>query len=307
MNEAMELINKLGIKVKYTEHDKEKELMNWGVQLQESVLDPVHETLAKEVWDSDGKLKSKHKKYILDKLSKWLKEMKIEAEPKHVMIVGSIATYQYSPLSDIDVNVLIDIPEDRYKQIIPLLPNGEPLPGTTYPINYYLSTLAEPNDIAGRQAIYDVVTDKWVKRANKEKIQYPYAYIIEIAKFFMDGIDQRVAEYERDKIELELYTGYLKDEGVDLEEKEIREAIDKKELEVKADLDSIFVALKMVKAFRKKAFEDGFVSSYLIDIKSANSDFSINNLVYKALERFGYIDKLEKYMKIREKYDRKSF
>lgn len=294
-----EILNNLGVKIvkSVSNSDKVRELSDWGI-LSESALDPIRKVLAKDVWNDD-KIKPKHRKYILDTLSKWLKKMGVDKEPSAVAIIGSITTYQYADNSDIDVNVVIDVSESELDELLSFLPNEIPLPGTKHPVNYYLAKDAGEN-VKGKLSVYDLLNNKWIKRAKASDITVPHSYVLEIAKFFMAGIDNRIAEYERDKQELVLYEDYLKDKEIEIDVDELEPMIETKKIELKADLDSLYVALKMVKAFRGKAYEEDYESDFLISIESTNRDFSINNLVYKTIERFGYLDKLIKYKRIRE-------
>lgn len=304
-NMGEDFLKELGVKVHKedtTKNDAEyNEWVNGEKQaVTESVLDPVHDTLAKEVWTEDEEhIKEKHRSFILDKLYEWLDKMDVEAEPKMVAIVGSITTYQYTDSSDIDVNVVIDVDEEKRKEILKFLPNESPLPGTKHPVNYYISKDAESN-IQKKESAYDLLNDEWIKKPEQSDVVVPYSYVLEIAKFFMDGIDARIAEYERDKIELELYKDYMDRKDLSVDKDSLRDAIENKEVEIRADLDAIYTGLKMVKSFRNKAFEEDYESKFMIKIETTNPDFSINNLVYKIIERFGYLDKLKKYKDIRK-------
>lgn len=307
-DDGSNFLKSIGVKLKQAELDEKHsaEYEEWlnPKPINESVLDPVHNTLAKDVWTRDQKLKSKHRDYILDTLREWLDKMGVEKEPSQVAIIGSITTFQYSKTSDIDVNVVIDVPESKKDELIKFLPNETPLPDTQHPVNYYIASDAGKN-VEKKPTAYDVLNDKWFsgKSPKKSQVEYPYGYVIEIARFFMDGIDARVAEFERDKIEYELYKEYRDDDEVEMSKEELQKAIEQKRLEILADLDAIFVAHKMVKAFRGKAFEEDYEPDFLIDIKTVNRDFSVNNLVYKALERFGYLEKLDKYKDERKKWE----
>lgn len=304
-NDAEEFLNSIGAKVKDDKENQEEYDIWVGKKdkpLSESVLDPVHNTLAKDVWNRNNKLKEKHRRYIIDTFNDWLDTMGVEEDPKDIVIIGSITTYQYSKYSDIDVNVAMDLSDKKRSELLKYLPNGTNLPDTNHPVNYYLSKDAMEN-VEIQKSAYDVLNDKWLKEPKKEDVSFPYGYILEIAKFFMDGVDERIAEYERDKKELDLYKEYQKDEEIQMSETEVQKVIEQKRLEIKADLDALYVALKMVKSFRGKAFEEDYEPHFLISIESANRDFSVNNLVYKALERFGYLDKLKKYKEEREKWE----
>jgi predicted nucleotidyltransferase len=296
--EGTDFLNSLGIKMKSNESYK-RELNSW---MGESVLDPAHKKLSNEIWSEDGeKIKKENKKFILDNFYKWVDKIGLDKDKiGKIVVVGSTTTFQYTDNSDIDVNIIIDLSDDKIREYGRMLPNGNNLPGTKHPVNYYLSNDEKQFEV--KQAIYDLNKDKWVKKAKLSDVKVPYSYVLEIAKFFMDGIDERIQAYERTQMELEIYKTYLKEkDDINVDPDHIQKMISHKELQSKATLDAIHVAHKLAKSFRKKAFEDDYEPDFLINIEAKNPDFSVNNMVYKELERFGYLERLDKYEKIRDK------
>lgn len=269
--------------------------------LSENILDPVCETRNKELFLSPDyqTLQTKVKNAILDPIYKWLEKMgySYEEHVRSVHIIGSSVGWQYTDVSDIDVSIETDIPETTIKQIWKLLPNGNLL--NKHPINYYLTT--DLTDVNNSENAYDVLQDTWVKKQNKEDLKkhIPFSYVMEIAKFFLSGVDDRIQEYETDKIELDYLKAAGKDDGI--EEQEKAELIARKETELKADLDAINVAHQMLKAFRWQAFQGDNPTGLIIDIKT-KANGSINNLIYKmTMDKMGYEEKLKKYEDLREK------
>ena len=45
--------------------------------------------------------------------------------------------------------------------------------------------------------------------------------------------------------------------------------------------------------FPWRAFDPDYEPHFLINITSGSPNYSVNNVVYKVLERFGYVDKLK--------------
>ena len=268
--------------------------------LNENVLDPVTQTRCKDLFIGPDYqvLQTKVKNQILDPIYKWLEKMgyPYEEHVRSIHIIGSSVGWQYTNTSDIDVSIETDIDPAKIKQIWKLLPNGQLL--KEHPVNYYLTS--DLKDVSESENAYDVLKDVWVKKQNKEDIEkrVPFSYIMEITKFFLSGVDDRIQEYEADKVELDYLNSVSKDDGVDEQEKE--KLIAQKETELKADLDSIYIAHLMLKGFRNQAFRDGHAADLIIDIKSKGNS-SINNTIYKMVEKMGYFEKLEKYEKEREK------
>ena len=268
--------------------------------LNESIRDPVTQTRCKDLFIGPDYqvLQTKVKNQILDPIYKWLEKMgyPYEEHVRSIHIIGSSVGWQYTNTSDIDVSIETDIDPAKIKQIWKLLPNGQLL--KEHPVNYYLTS--DLKDVSESENAYDVLKDVWVKKQNKEDIEkrVPFSYIMEITKFFLSGVDDRIQEYEADKVELDYLNSVSKDDGVDEQEKQ--KLIAQKETELKADLDSIYIAHLRLKGFRNQAFRDGHAADLIIDIKSKGNS-SINNTIYKMVEKMGYFEKLEKYEKEREK------
>ena len=269
-------------------------------EILENVLDPVTQTRCKDLFIGPDYqvLQTKVKNQILDPIYKWLEKMgyPYEEHVRSIHIIGSSVGWQYTNTSDIDVSIETDIDPAKIKEIWKLLPNGQLL--KEHPVNYYLTS--DLKDVSESENAYDVLKDVWVKKQNKEDIEkrVPFSYIMEITKFFLSGVDDRIQEYEADKVELDYLNSVSKDDGVDEQEKQ--KLIAQKETELKADLDSIYIAHLMLKGFRNQAFRDGHAADLIIDIKSKGNS-SINNTIYKMVEKMGYFEKLEKYEKEREK------
>src|SRR5574344_429248 len=148
--------------------------------INEKILDPINETLCKEIF-TDEVMKSKIKSAILDPIYKWLDKYKypFEKHVKSIFLIGSSAGYQYTDTSDVDVSVETDIPPETIKKIWKELPNGNNLPDTKHPVNYYLTSDLE--DVEESDSAYDILKDTWKKKVDKEalKNKIPFSYVLE--------------------------------------------------------------------------------------------------------------------------------
>ena len=286
----------------------EKETLN------ESTLDPIQKTRCKDLFIGPEyeTIKSSVKSQILDNLYNLLKKMGYDYEQviTSVRIEGSSIGFQYTPTSDIDVSIISSIPDNEIDKLWKLLPNGQCVKGTEMPINYYMLRSNETDTDKATTDIYDLLNDKFTKQTPLEEIkrEIPYSYVIEVAKFFTAGIDDRINELEADKTELE-FLKKLTDKEIKEEEK--KDLIARKETEIKADLDSIYVAHCMLKSLRHQAYGkkgegDGWYPiPIILELKDTEKfddpNHSISNLVYKMIEQLGYFKKLEELEKEREK------
>ena len=286
----------------------EKETLN------ESTLDPIQKTRCKDLFIGPEyeTIKSSVKSQILDNLYNWLKKMGYDYEQviTSIRIEGSSIGFQYTPTSDIDVSIISSIPDNEIDKLWKLLPNGQCVKGTEMPINYYMLRSNETDTDKATTDIYDLLNDKFTKQTPLEEIkrEIPYSYVIEVAKFFTAGIDDRINELKADKTELE-FLKKLTDKEIKEEEK--KDLIARKETEIKADLDSIYVAHCMLKSLRHQAYGkkgegDGWYPiPIILELKDTEKfddpNHSISNLVYKMIEQLGYFKKLEELEKEREK------
>ena len=267
-------------------------LNNFFNDLDESIMDPVHKDLSRDLWYKNKTLKDDVKKFILEHLGEWL-SLYTDKQPKNIFIAGSMTGFQYTEYSDIDVNVIIDLSDEKIKELTAFLPNGKNLPGTQHPINYYITNRFQ---LENAGPIYDVLKNKWIKKAEKRHINIHYKAVLEITLSWMRKIDLDVNELKRDVLEYRLYKHYLEQQNLEVDIDEVEQYLHTKENEIKADIDAIHITLHMIKRFRKEPFtEPDFKSDFLSQVSAVNANYTINNLVYKTLERFNYLDKLHEY------------
>lgn len=257
--------------------------------LRESILDTPQKELCKELFRNKKMIPLVRKK-ILDTFEKWKIKFINDAEIKDIFLLGSSTTYQYNETSDVDVNIITNLSYDKVHAIYALLPKGFLI--GKHPVNYYLSINTE--DVDRSTTLYDIKNDKWVRKPTYEKTVVPEDYALEIARFFMDGVDLRIAELERDKKDLEKLKNIKSNQKSVIYTGKIDEDIAKKEQEIKADYDAIGVAHYLLRSFRYEGFSDEVGYTFKIEIKNKiNPNFSMNNVVYKILDKYGYIDRLK--------------
>ena len=267
-------------------------------ELLESVLDPVQKTRCMDIFTEDNKVKPEVKEFIISTFEKFLSELEdVNLKIKQYLLIGSSTSYQYTDTSDVDVTVLVEeYPDEIRKKIVPLLPNGNNLPGTQRPVNYFIR---EEMDNRLAENIYDLTNDTWIKEMPRENVEVPQSYILEIAKFFMNAVDLTVSEFERDR---QAYLEYkdLDPERVEISPEERLDVMSAKMAELKADLDSIRIGNHMIRGFLHDAY-DSEENYFKVNIEIGNPygtpHRSVNNLVYKCLEKYGYREKIDNFIK----------
>lgn len=261
-----------------------------------SILDPIRQTLNPFIWE-DEKLKNDVKNYILDTLNNWLELNNIKDKLINLLMLGSNTTYQYSADSDLDINVNLNIDGEKIKELLKILPNGNLLPDTQHPINFYI--VNNIDDIYEKDSpVYDILNDKWLVKPDKKDIIIPIPYITQACKAFSDSFDLTISSYESNIKELNLYYEKLKYE----ENKDsIMSFIEKKKTDISADLDSFYIMSKLLHSFRSDGFDKEKYNNLDID-NNVRGNFSLQNEIYKMLDKFGYVEKISKYLKIRKEW-----
>lgn len=269
--------------------------------LNESILDPINKELSPEVWEN-GKIKKSVKTFITKKIETWLSTY-TNKKIKNLFLLGSMTGFQYNKEADLDVNFVVDLTDNRIKEMRKFLPNGQNLPGTKHPINYYM--VNKPSVEWKKGPLYNMINDKWIRKPKKDdskSVIANYKLTIEIVRFFTAGINTAISEYEQDVYSYETYNEYLKN-AEEKDKKEIQKMINLKLEEIIADFDGIYIAKHMLKSLRKEGFDENKDPLNIITkIEFKSPDTSIQNLIYKQIERLGYFEKIENILNDKDKW-----
>jgi hypothetical protein len=267
--------------------------------LTESILDPVRKTRCKVLFDENEKLRPEVKNFIMNVITDWQKQIHgDDFKMSTVYILGSSAGFQYTDSSDVDIHIETDIVNNEtWHKYSSLLPKALIYPGSKMPFEFNLETGPKgplPFNYKDADDVYDILADKWLKKSEQSDVEVPYAYVMEISKFFLNAFDLQISQLERDIHEYNTYHSMAIDDMAGFTEKEKDDAISKAISALRIDIDAIKVGVHVMKAFRHEAFDhSGEPLNISIDI-SSNGQYaqrSINNMVYKTFEGFGYHDK----------------
>lgn len=271
--------------------------------MNESIIDQEKKDLSNAIF-IPGKqvMRGKVRNFIMDTAYKWIEKMGFKKDDVEEMVmIGSMTGLHYTENSDIDINLKVKIPDKWIDENHKLLPNGNNIPDTKHPLNYYLITKTHRPDATKKaDGAYDVLNDKWLKKEDEDKPKVHYDYAFEIARFFLAGINNRIMEYDIDSKELEILKK-LSPEKDKISQGEIDKKISIKEMEVKADLDAIWLSHKILKSLRHAAFKDESLEFLVGETDKPN--FTFENIVWKIIyDRLGYDEIFKKYDELRDKW-----
>lgn len=269
--------------------------------LTESILDPVNTTRCREIFDDDDIMKPEIVKFIENSFNLWAKQLKPELRIFKIVsfkCIGSSTGYQYTDNSDLDVQVYINmLPGHDFSEVSKLwsiLPNGNNIPSTQHPVNYFLVDAKNPTAEKKYENLYNIDTKTWEKQKPAEKNEIPVLYIREVARLFTDAFDLLMGRYDRD-------IQYLNDalklnpKTQDISESEKDEAVTRCINQVRSDIDAMRLADKLIHGFRLEAYDDDNFFHISINYKSDEDPRkSMNEAIYKTLDKFEYRDRMRK-------------
>ena len=271
----------------------EKEVKN---ELLESVLDPIHKTRPIEIFDGDV-MKSDVREFILNLLNNFKENSGLDFNFKKIYMIGSSTGFQYSETADIDIDVEVDKPNTYFEGKFSLLPKGVLLSNTQKPINIFLMFNDEETErtIKYAENCYDLIENKFIKVGKIEKQEVPLQYVSGLSSFLMNGIDVLFGEFERNKRDLEKIIK-LNPNEVEISEKERDEAISKKIEDIQKNADSMKLAHHFLFVFNNEGYTDS-PFKVRINYKFDDPHYSMNSLVYKYIDSFGYLEKMVEFEK----------
>jgi hypothetical protein len=217
----------------------------------------IKSELNPKIWVGD-KLNPKVRAKLVKIATDFFNELDLpsEVKMKDIIFTGSLANFNWSKFSDIDLHIVLDFSqieaEDKFKEDFfyaqkALWNQAHDITVFDYPVELYAQ------DIKAKlvaSAVYSVKFDKWILKASKEDFKVNKKVIKQKADRFIDN---------------------LKDIRKDYQENKLQSVVDK----VKSLKDKI-------KNYRTSGLEKG-------------GEYAIENLVFKTLRRTPFMDILDSY------------
>ena len=220
-----------------------------------SILSSFHlqDELNPKIWESPNKMSSKVRERLLDIAYEFIEFLGVDVVISDVVMMGSLANYNWSRFSDVDLHLITDFEQFSEKEL-PLYEELFKLKKTLFndkhniKIYGYDVELYVQDDVkAFSSGEYSVLFDEWKKKPKKEKVEIDTELIKNKSEHWMKIID------------------------------EVIDNLDDKSME--SEVDSINKIKDKLKKYRTAGLEDG-------------GEMSDENLVFKVLRRNGYIQKL---------------
>jgi predicted nucleotidyltransferase len=149
----------------------------------ETKLRVYNKTLDPNLWD-DRTLKPEVKEALLKVAEDFYNSTELKGEIRNILFLGSSANYNWTPTSDIDVHIVIDIAEERInEEYARKFMDGLAFKWNTehdievkgHPVEVYLQDVREPNSTPQQArpgaSIYSLYDDKWLLEPNPQNIK----------------------------------------------------------------------------------------------------------------------------------------
>lgn len=259
-------------------------------QFKEAIVDEPSQSLS-DIFDQQGKLKQE----VVDTIQRAIQEIKSQfpnLQIEDYFVVGAAVTYQYSPNSDIDTTLVVpNAPNDLFKQVDDWIgQNIDPkYKFGSRPYQFKVSRQGR-NQIAAFDAVYDIGSQvktgmpSWIKKPDPNKSQLDFKRFITDEQSKEHNLYKSIEKTIKPSIE-ELFE-LIKNSGGNLTE------------EIKRQTLAVLHRYKLVKNMRSKSYDSQQTDPR--DQGKISRNWGIGNIIYKFLDREGYIELFQTLKKLVE-------
>ena len=215
----------------------------------------VRDKLNPEIWlisKKESKMKPEIRERLLDIANQFVEFLDVPVFVDDIIMTGSLANYNWSNYSDVDLHIIVDFaqfPKEQIELFQKLFTLKKILFNTNHNItikNFEVELYAQDEkEIHTSSGVYSVLFDEWITKPEKINVKIDNKVLMNKVKSWTEKIDEVIEDAE---------------EGNNLEKS--KEIIDKLK--------------KKLKDYRGEGL-------------SGDGEFSYENLVFKFLRRNGYI------------------
>jgi hypothetical protein len=150
-----------------------------------------------KLWATENKIRPEVRKQLLKIADDFFESLDIPwVEIKDVRLTGSLANYNWSKFSDVDLHVIIDYKDvnddvDLVKEYLKLKKDSwndlHDLTVNDYDVELYAQDYKEPHVASG---VYSLEDNEWIKKPKKQKPKYDKEVVKQKAADIIDEIDE---------------------------------------------------------------------------------------------------------------------
>lgn len=252
----------------------------------ESIVDPVQPSLSLDIFEDPKSVNPKIRAEVIHQIEFGINKINAYVSVVDYVLIGSILTRRYTKTSDLDITVLVSASKDKIKQIIRLLPslNGNFAPNTQHPINYFIVSNKKDYDrkLSLADGVFDIKDNTFRRR--------PIFKRFDIRKYIQQfkNITTKI-DAATNNLLIDLFSYEELKYATTAELKYLRMSLLEK---LEDDLIQLSDIYKKIKDDRRAAFDRPLTAD---DIKKYGDKNRLpENVVYKLLEKYHYLDFLHK-------------
>ena len=166
----------------------------------------VQPDLNREFWTPENKLNPTIRKALLKIAKEFYDGIELENKPKikDIVFTGSLANYNYSNYSDVDLHLLFDFGKDKelLSQFFLLAKSKwndkHDITVKGYDVEVYAEDEKSPHVSTG---LYSVMKNKWIKEPKKETPVFDELDVKTKVNYFVGMVKQLFQQYQEGKLE----------------------------------------------------------------------------------------------------------
>ena len=214
----------------------------------------THDTLETRIWDTE-EIKPEIREKLMKVAQDFIDKLPVEIDIEDVRLTGSLANYNWSNYSDVDLHIIVDfLGVDENRVLVKSFFDNARMKWNDrhaitmkgYDVEIYVEDAREPHISSG---VYSLMNDEWIKRPRK----------------FRSTIDFTSARRKADDLEFQVNI--------------VNNLISTRKFKS---------AMRNIERLKKK-----IKSMRLAGLESTMREFSVENIAFKILRRNGILDMLE--------------
>ena len=167
----------------------------------------TQETLEPNFWPLGKKLRPSIRKRLIEIAQDFYDSLEIDAELKDITFTGSLANYNWSPYSDVDLHLIVDykdveadpeLAKDYFNAKKSLWNRIHDIYIDGFEVEVYVQDENEPHTSTG---VYSVMNDEWLTEPNRVEAELQWEDITKKVEGLMDQIDRAQKLYDEGKYE----------------------------------------------------------------------------------------------------------
>lgn len=167
----------------------------------------TQEDLNKKIWDDNHKLKSEVRKKLIKIAKHFYDFLNVDIKVKDIIVTGSMANYNWTENSDIDLHLVIDYGDidENLDLVQEYLDDKKKLWEERHDIKFYgfdVEVYAQSHEQQAKKsaAIYSIVKNDWILQPHKEEVDVDVDLVKKKAASIINMIEDLSSEKDAEKM-----------------------------------------------------------------------------------------------------------